>query len=160
MIDLGIRIELYELATLDTDQRRLMGALCRSSGYRALAVPTVGTRLSVSSLRLSHPHDWTPLVRAETLRVQDIVHLPVPLREGEVPTWWEDPEAAPAVVVVLRAALGGAIWTLEPQMRQFAEDGWTLENVNEGSALQRTWNAATARTRELALHGASGTVRR
>lgn len=140
MIDLGIRIEFYDLATLDADPRRLLGALCRSSGYRALAVPAIGTRLSVSSLRLTTHQDWKPLVRGETLRVQDIVHAPVPQRHGKVPPWWEEASSTPSATIVLRAALGGATWTLGPRMRQFADDGWTLEDANDGSDLQRIWD--------------------
>lgn len=144
MIDLGIRIEFYDLAALDTEPRRLLGALCRSSGYRALAVPAIGARLSVSSLRLTTHQDWKPLVRGETLRVQDIVHAPVPQRQGQVPPWWEEESPTPSVTVVLRAALGGSTWALTPRMRQFADDGWTLEDAADGSDLQRTWNNALA----------------
>lgn len=148
MIDLGIRIEFFDPATLDTDQRRLIGALCRIDGYVALAVPAIGSRISVSSLRLTPRDDFHPLVLGPTLRVCDVIHQPAPRRQGSVPAWWGDSPHEPAATVVLRAALRGSSLMLLPRIRQFAADGWTLEDSPEDCELQRAWQKARQQVAE------------
>ncbi|MCZ0984149.1 hypothetical protein O1L60_46160 [Streptomyces diastatochromogenes] len=49
MIDLGIRIEFFDAATVDVDQRRLLGALCRPDGY--LASPSRPSAAASASAR-------------------------------------------------------------------------------------------------------------
>lgn len=148
MIDLGIRIEFFDPATLDTEHRRLLGALCRPEGYLALAVPAIGSRISVSSLRLTPQDDWQPFVLGSTLRVCDVVHQPAPRRQGSVPAWWGESPREPTATVVLRAALRGSSLMLLPRIRQFAADGWTLEDPAEGSELQRAWQKARQQVAE------------
>ncbi|MGW7312274.1 hypothetical protein [Streptomyces sp. NPDC054865] len=142
MIDLGIRIELYDPATPDTASRRLLGALCRNGGYAALAVPEIGTQLSVSSLRITTRKNWRPFILGSSLRVLDVIHTPVPQREDTVPAWWDQPGSSPSVTVVLRAALQGSSLMLRPRLEQFAADGWTLQDAAQGSTLERAWHLA------------------
>lgn len=47
MIDLGVRVEFYERV----GEAGEPGAFRRNSGYRAVAVPAVGTHVMASSLR-------------------------------------------------------------------------------------------------------------
>jgi hypothetical protein len=141
MIELGIRIEFFDPANLDTDRRRLLGALCRPDGYLALAVPAIGSQISVGSLRLTSRDECRPFVLGPTLRVCDVVHQPAPRRQGGVPAWWGD-SPQPAATVVLRAALRGSSRMLLPQLRQFAADGWTLRDPAEGSDLEQAWQKA------------------
>ncbi|MER5984269.1 hypothetical protein [Streptomyces sp. NPDC001787] len=148
MIDLGIRIEFFDAATVDVDQRRLLGALCRPNGYLALAVPAIGSRLSASSLRLTSRDDFRPFVLGSTLRVCDVVHQPAPRRQGRVPDWWGDSPQEPTATVVLRAALRGSSLMLLPQIRQFAADGWSLQDPTEGSELERAWHKAQQQVAE------------
>ncbi|MEU0395752.1 hypothetical protein ABZ208_23805 [Streptomyces sp. NPDC006208] len=49
------------------------GALWRADEYLALTVPAIGSRLSVSRLRLTSRHVWQPLVLRSTLRVGGVV---------------------------------------------------------------------------------------
>lgn len=142
MIDLGIRLEFFDPATLDTERRRLLGALCRTSGYMALDVPAIGTRVSVSSLRLTTSNGWQPFVLGSTLRVIDVIHEPVPYRQGSIPSWWGEGAREPSATIVLRAALRGSSIMLLPRLRQFVGDGWRLESAVEGSELQRAWHMA------------------
>ncbi len=141
MIDLGIRIELYDPTTVAPGTRHVLGALCRDTGYTALAVPAIGTHLSVSSLRLTTRQHWQPLVLGSSLRVHDVVHTPVPQRHGQVPPWWEDPSPNPSATVVLRAAFRCSALVM-PHIRQFAADGWSLRDAADDSALHRHWRRA------------------
>ncbi|MEU1824138.1 hypothetical protein ABZ502_17130 [Streptomyces abikoensis] len=141
MIDLGIRIELYAPAASDTGPRHVLGALCRDTGYTALAVPAVGTHLSVSSLRLTTRQHWKPLVLGSSLRVHDVVHTPIPQRHGQVPPWWEEPSPHPSATVVLHATLRCSALVV-PHIRQFAADGWSLRDAAEDSALRPHWHRA------------------
>ncbi|MFI1226125.1 MULTISPECIES: hypothetical protein [unclassified Streptomyces] len=154
MIDMGIRIEFFDPATLGSDHRRLLGALCRQDGYLALGLPAVGSQISVSSLRVTPRGDWQPMVLGSTLRVCDVVHQPAPRRQGNVPAWWGEFPCEPTATVVLRAALRGSAAMLIPRMLQFAADGWTLQDPAEGSELQTAWRVAQQQITEQRLFAA------
>ncbi|MFF2226910.1 hypothetical protein ACFVV7_26750 [Streptomyces globisporus] len=151
MIDMGIRIEFFDPATLGSDHRRLLGALWRKDGYLALSVPAIGSQISISSLRITPSEDWLPIVLGPALRVCDVVHQLAPRRQGEVPAWWGELPCEPAVTVVLRAALRGSAAMLAPRMLQFAADGWALREPAEGSELLAAWRKAQRHVTEQRL---------
>ncbi|MGW1819106.1 hypothetical protein ACWCQM_36785 [Streptomyces sp. NPDC002125] len=160
MIDLGIRIEFFdEPVELGVEPHRgRMGTLYRDEGYRAFAVPAVGTKLDAVSLRVASRDDFLPLVMQSHLLVHDVWHTPVPVREGSVPTWWDSPVPEPAVTVVLRTKLSpnANAETLLPRVRQYVADGWRVIDTPDGSALDAAWRQAWREYRDGTLARPAG----
>ncbi|MFE3269949.1 hypothetical protein [Streptomyces sp. NPDC059215] len=137
MINLGVRVEFYEsVGPVGEPSKGYLGALERTEGYRAAAVPQIGTYLMAASLRVVDRATAHPLPGPERLPVRSVEHHLVPEREGRIPVWW-DSYTEPGPVVVVHAALGPTPddELLRQMIRQYVADGWECYGP-DGSALR------------------------
>lgn len=135
MIDLGVRIEFYEQVIEGEPSKGFLGSIERTEGYRAAAVPAVGTRLMAASLRITDRESAVSLPGPNQLVVRFVEHHLVPERDGTVPSWWDsytEPSATIVVHVSLGTSRGGEL--LQRMVRQFVADGWMVSGP-EGSEL-------------------------
>ncbi|MCX4554576.1 hypothetical protein [Streptomyces sp. NBC_01500] len=135
MIDLGVRVEFYEQVIEGEPSRGYLGAIDRTEGYRAVAVPAVGECLMAASLRVADRESAVLLRGPAQLVVRFVEHHLVPERDGEVPAWWDsydEPGATVVVHVSLGTSRGGEL--LQRMVRQFVADGWGCTGP-EGSEL-------------------------
>jgi hypothetical protein len=126
MVNLGVRIEFYEsVGRVGEPSRGYLGALERTEGYQAAAVPQVGTYLMAASLRVVDRETARPLPGPVQLPVRSVEHHLVPERDGKVPVWWDSYDEAGPVVVV-HVALGSSPGNelLRQMVRQYVADGW------------------------------------
>ncbi|MFD8630351.1 hypothetical protein ACFV4E_42025 [Streptomyces hygroscopicus] len=137
MINLGVRVEFYErVGQVGEPSEGYLGALERTDGYRAAAVPAVGTFLMAASLRVVDRETALPLPGPIQLPVRYVEHHLVPERDGKVPVWWDSyDEPGPTVVVhvALGSSPGGEL--LRRMIRQYIADGWECTGP-EGSELR------------------------
>jgi hypothetical protein len=139
MITHGVRVELYGPAVFGVKQRSLLGALQRPGGYTALVVPAKGSKISIDALCAAPPESWKPLLVGTHLVVHDVLHAPVPRREGQTPSRRGRANRTPTVLVVVRAEFHGSVASLIPPLRQFADDGWQLVDQDAESDVGRAW---------------------
>ncbi|MGC0420005.1 hypothetical protein ABIA38_005531 [Embleya sp. AB8] len=96
MVQLGVRIELYEsVGPLDEPSRNYLAALSRDDGHEGATVPAVGDHLSTMTLRAG-TLEAVPQLRGDAgafLRVRRIEHVLRPVRDGKTATWsgWDTP---------------------------------------------------------------------
>ncbi|MFI9835247.1 hypothetical protein ACIHIX_47175 [Streptomyces sp. NPDC051913] len=84
MINMGVRIEFYEsVGQVGELPEGYLGALERTEGYRAAAVPQIGTSLMAASLRVVDRETARPLPGPVQLPVRAVEHHLVPEREGK-----------------------------------------------------------------------------
>ena len=110
MVDLGVRIQLYQTVGADGVHAGYLGAVVCEEAFRAVAVPAVGDLFAAVSLRMPKSAQapdvaFTPGV-GPFLRVYAVEHYPVPVRAGAAPPWW-DSFAEPGVTVVLHTGVAG-----------------------------------------------------
>ncbi|WP_225081041.1 hypothetical protein [Streptomyces sp. CoT10] len=137
MINLGVRVEFYEsVGQVGEPSKGHLGALERTEGYRAAAVPQVGTYLMAASLRVVDRQTAHPLPGPLQLPVRIVEHHLVPEREGKVPVWWDSyDEPGPVVVVHVELGSSPASELLRQMVRQYVADGWECYG-SEGSVLR------------------------
>ncbi|MFC9498428.1 hypothetical protein [Streptomyces sp. NPDC056982] len=126
MINMGVRVEFYEnVGPVGEASKGYLGALERTEGYRAAAVPQIGTYVMAASLRVVDRETALHLPGPVQMPVRSVEHHLVPERDGKVPVWWDSYEE-PGPVVVLHASLasadGGEL--LRRMVRQYVADGW------------------------------------
>lgn len=137
MISLGVRVEFYEsVGPVGEASKGYLGALERTEGYRAAAVPQIGTYLMAASLRVVDRETAHPLPGPMRLPVRAVEHHLVPEREGRTPVWWGSYEE-PGPVIVVHVDLGPspAGELLRQLIRQYVADGWECYGA-EGSVLR------------------------
>ncbi|MGW5433335.1 hypothetical protein ACWET9_40125 [Streptomyces sp. NPDC004059] len=107
VINLGVRVEFYQhVRQIGEPSEGYLGALERNEGYRAAAVPAVGTYLmAAASLRMTDRRTGLPLLGPIQLPVQYVERHLVSEHEdrcppGETATTSRDP------TVVVHVALG------------------------------------------------------
>ncbi|MFE6808648.1 hypothetical protein ACFVEN_44395 [Streptomyces sp. NPDC057681] len=137
MINLGVRIEFYEsVGQMGEQSKGYLGALERTEGYRASAVPQIGTFLMAASLRVADRATARSLPGPVQLPVRFVEHHLVPEREGKVPVWWDSyQEPGPTVVVHMALGSSPAGEPLRQMIRQYAADGWECTGP-DGSKLR------------------------
>jgi hypothetical protein len=148
MVELGIRIELYErVPGLGEESEGYLGAVLRDDGYEGVSTPAVGDLIALTGLR-SGENGEAPMVRGDGgpfLRVRHVEHHLRPVRGGETASWSRTRE--PVAILVLHSPLG--VGPVAPDdssivelLRGYAADGWTL-HVDDGP-LYPAWKAAIA----------------
>lgn len=137
MINMGVRIEFYEsVGQAGESSKGYLGALERTEGYRAAAVPQIGTYLMAASLRVVDRETARPLPGPLQLPVCSVEHHLVPEREGKAPVWWDSyDEPGPVVVVHLALGSSPAGGLLRQLIRQYVADGWECTGP-DGSVLR------------------------
>lgn len=137
MINLGVRIEFYEsVGQVGELSKGYLGALERTEGYQAAAVPQIGTYLMAASLRVVDRETARLLPGPVQLPVRSVEHHLVPERDGRVPVWWDSYDE-PGPIVVVHVALGSspADELLRQMVRQYVADGWECYGP-DGSVLR------------------------
>ncbi|MEU5510831.1 hypothetical protein [Streptomyces fungicidicus] len=132
MINLGVRILFYKsVGQVGEPSAGYLGALERTEGYRASAVPQIGTYLMAASLRVVDRETARPLPGPMQLPVRSVEHHLVPEREGKVLVWWDSYDE-PGPVIVVDAALGRGV---RPQQRSLLT--WCRGCLPDGRARLR-----------------------
>ncbi|MET7304987.1 hypothetical protein [Embleya sp. NPDC005575] len=147
MVELGIRIELYEHVTgIGVDSEGYLGAILRDDGYQGVSAPAVGHFVALNSLRAGEIGEG-PAVRGDGgpfLRVRHVEHHLRPVRDGETASWSRTEE--PVTVLVLHSPIGVGATSDDPSiaelLRRYAADGWNL-NIGSDSPLYPAYKAAT-----------------
>ncbi|MEU0939821.1 hypothetical protein [Embleya sp. NPDC005971] len=133
MVQLGVRIELYEnVGPVDEPSRNYLGALSRDDGHEGATVPAVGDHLSTMTLRAG-TLEAVPQLRGDAstfLRARRVEHVLRPVRDGKTATWsgWD----TPITVLVLHSPYDiptdpqDTTWTAD-LLRRYAADGWTVD---------------------------------
>ncbi|OPC76787.1 hypothetical protein B4N89_45770 [Embleya scabrispora] len=147
MVELGIRIELYEhVQGMDVNSEGYLGAILRDDGYQGVTAPSVGDFVALSSVRAGEIGEG-PTLHGDGgpfLRVRHVEHYLRPVRDGATASWSRTNE--PVAVLVLHSPVGVDVTPDDPSiaelLRRYAADGWNL-NIGSDSPLFPAYKAAT-----------------
>jgi len=148
MVELGVRIELYErVSGPGVDSEGYLGAILRDDGYEGVSTPAVGDFIALGSVRAGEVGEG-PMLRGDGagpfLRVRRVEHHLRSVHDDGAASR----AAEPVAILVLHSPVGvGPFPSDDPTIAEllglYDADGWNL-SIGSDSPLYPAYRAATA----------------